>query len=144
MQKMWKQLGSESWGFESPEVTKGFHPGSVGRGGRRRSSDSDASALRGTKTASLTGLPFRDRQARYTTQTPSERGMRSAGNEDRASSGKGSGRRMDVLESLNGMLIKDLGRGRRCKDHLNLHNVPLERSVVSTREPPPPCKRWTL
>lgn len=41
MQKMWKQLGSESWGFESPEVTKGVHPGSVGRGGRRWAADSD-------------------------------------------------------------------------------------------------------
>lgn len=41
MQKMWKQLGSESWGFQSPEVTKGFHPGSVGRGGRRWAADSD-------------------------------------------------------------------------------------------------------
>lgn len=41
MQKMWKQLGSESWGFQSPEVTKGFHPGSVGRGGRRWAVDSD-------------------------------------------------------------------------------------------------------
>lgn len=41
MQKMWKQLGSESWGFQSPEVTKGFHPGSVGRGGRRWATDSD-------------------------------------------------------------------------------------------------------
>lgn len=27
MQKMWKQLGSESWGFQNPEVTKGFSPG---------------------------------------------------------------------------------------------------------------------
>lgn len=41
MQKMWKQLGSESWGFQSPEVTKGFHPGSVGRGGRWWAADSD-------------------------------------------------------------------------------------------------------
>lgn len=41
MQKMWKQLGSERWGFQSPEVTMGFHPGSVGRGGRRWAADSD-------------------------------------------------------------------------------------------------------
>lgn len=41
MQKMWKQSGSESWGSQRPEVTKGFHPGSVGRGGRRRAADSD-------------------------------------------------------------------------------------------------------
>lgn len=27
MQKMWKQLGSESRGSQSPEVTKGFAPG---------------------------------------------------------------------------------------------------------------------
>lgn len=27
MQKMWKQLGSESRGFQNPEVTKGFSPG---------------------------------------------------------------------------------------------------------------------
>lgn len=39
MQKMWKQLGSESWCFQSPEVTKGFHPGSEGRGGRRWAAD---------------------------------------------------------------------------------------------------------
>lgn len=43
---------------------------------------------------------------------------------------------MDVLESLNGMLIKDLGCGLRCKDHRQLQNVPLELSVISaqTRE----------
>lgn len=41
MQKMWKQLGSESLGFVSPEVTKGFHPGSAGRGGRHWAADSD-------------------------------------------------------------------------------------------------------
>lgn len=41
MQKMWKQLRSESWGFQSPEVTKGFHPGSVGRVGRSWAVDSD-------------------------------------------------------------------------------------------------------
>lgn len=41
MQKMWKQLGSESWGFQSPEVTKGFHQGSIGRGGRQWAADSD-------------------------------------------------------------------------------------------------------
>lgn len=32
MQKMWKQLGSESRGFQSPEVTKGFSPGEGGSG----------------------------------------------------------------------------------------------------------------
>lgn len=38
---------------------------------------------------------------------------------------------MDVLESLNGMLIKGLGCGLRCKDHHQHHNVPLEMSVIS-------------
>lgn len=38
---------------------------------------------------------------------------------------------MDVLESLNGMLIKGCGCGLRCKDHLQ--NVPLEMSVVSAQ-----------
>lgn len=37
---------------------------------------------------------------------------------------------MDVLESLNGMLIKGLGCGLRCRDHLQLQNVPLEMSVI--------------
>lgn len=37
---------------------------------------------------------------------------------------------MDVLESLNGMLIKGLGCGLGCKDHLKLQNVPLETSVI--------------
>lgn len=74
MQKMWKQLGSESWGFQSPEVTKGFHPGSVGRGGRRWVADSDG-RLGVEENGLLTGLPFQGRQAGYTTQTPSERGM---------------------------------------------------------------------
>lgn len=37
---------------------------------------------------------------------------------------------MDVLVSLNGMLIKGLGCGLRCKDHLQLQNVPLEMSVI--------------
>lgn len=42
MQKMWKQLGSESRGFQSPEVTKGFHPGNEGRGGEvGRAADGD-------------------------------------------------------------------------------------------------------
>lgn len=74
MQKMWKQLRSESWGFESPEVTKGFHPGSVGRGRRRWplivmvGSEKKENGL-------LTGLLFQGRQAAYTTQTPGERGM---------------------------------------------------------------------
>lgn len=82
----------------------------------------------------LTGLPFQGRQAGYTTQTPSERGMQSARNGDRA---RRSRRWMDVLESLNGMLIKGLGCGLRCKDHLQLQNVPLEMSVISaqTRQP---------
>lgn len=39
---------------------------------------------------------------------------------------------MDVLESLNGMLIKGLGCGLRCKDHHQLQNVPLETSVIGT------------
>lgn len=38
---MWKQSGSKSWGSQRLEVTKGFHPGSVGRGGRRWAADSD-------------------------------------------------------------------------------------------------------
>lgn len=38
---------------------------------------------------------------------------------------------MDVLVSLNGMLIKGLECGLRCKDHLQLQNVPLEISVIS-------------
>jgi len=56
---------------------------------------------------------------------------------------------MDVLVSLNGMMIKGLGCGLRCKDHLELQNVPLEMSVISaqTRQlcwpadafPPPPA-----
>lgn len=48
---------------------------------------------------------------------------------------------MDVLESLNGMLIKGLGCGLRCKDHLQLQNVPLEMSVISaqTRQPCSPA-----
>lgn len=33
--------GVRAGGFQSPEVTKGFHPGSVGRGGRRWAADSD-------------------------------------------------------------------------------------------------------
>lgn len=40
---------------------------------------------------------------------------------------------MDVLESLNGMLIKGLGCGLRCKDQLRLQNVPLEMSVISAQ-----------
>lgn len=40
---------------------------------------------------------------------------------------------MDVLESLNGMLIKGLGCGLRCKDHLQHQNVPLETSVISAQ-----------
>lgn len=40
---------------------------------------------------------------------------------------------MDVLESLNGMLIKGLGCGLGCKDHLELQNVPLEMSVISAQ-----------
>lgn len=40
---------------------------------------------------------------------------------------------MDVLESLNGMLIKGLGCGLRCKDHHQPHNVPLEMSAVSAQ-----------
>lgn len=75
MQKMWKQLGSESCGFQSPEVTKGFHPGSVGRGWRRWAADSDGRLLEKNENGLLTGLPFQGRQAGYTTQTPSERGM---------------------------------------------------------------------
>lgn len=39
---------------------------------------------------------------------------------------------MDVLGSLNGMLIKGLGCGLGCKDHLKLQNVPLEASVISS------------
>lgn len=83
----------------------------------------------------LTGLPFQGRQAGYTTQTPSERGMQSARNGDRVSKRRRrrSRRWMDVLGSLNGMLIKGLGCGLRCKDHLKPHNVPLEMSVVSAK-----------
>lgn len=40
---------------------------------------------------------------------------------------------MDVLESLNGMLIKGLGCGLGCKDHHQLQNVPLEMSVISAQ-----------
>lgn len=79
----------------------------------------------------LTGLPFQGRQAGCTTQTPSERGMQSARNGDRER--RRSRRWMDVLEPLNGMLIKDLGCGLRCKDHLQLQNVPLEMSVISAQ-----------
>lgn len=52
MQKMWKQLGGEIWTFQSPEVTKGFHPGSVGRGGRQTAADSGSSLSIRKKTAS--------------------------------------------------------------------------------------------
>lgn len=75
MQKMWKQLVSESWGFQSPEVTKGFHPGSVGRGGRRLAAYSDVRLSEKKENGILTRLPFQRRQAGNTTQTPGERGM---------------------------------------------------------------------
>lgn len=117
---MWKQLGNEIWRFPRPEVTKGVHPGSVGRGGRRWAADSDG-VLWEERNCLLTGLPFQGRQAGYTTQTPSERGTYSDGNGDSAS--RRSGRRMDVLQSLNGMLIKGLGCGLGCGDHLRLQNV---------------------
>lgn len=41
---------------------------------------------------------------------------------------------MDVLQSLSGMLIKGLRCGLRCKDHLQLQNVPLEMSVISAQQ----------
>lgn len=40
---------------------------------------------------------------------------------------------MDVLECLNGMLIKGLGCGLRCKDHRPLQNVPLEMSIIGAQ-----------
>lgn len=81
----------------------------------------------------LTGLPFQDRQAGYTTQTPGERGMQSARNGGDRESRRRSRRWMDVLESLNGMLIKGLGCGLGCKDQLQFHNVPLEMSAISAQ-----------
>ena len=54
-------------------------------------------------------------------------------NGDRVSSSRRSRRWMDVLVSLNGMLIKGLGCGLRCKVHLQLQNVPLEMSVISAQ-----------
>lgn len=52
MQKMWKQLGGEIWTFQSLKVTKAFHPGSVGRGGRQPAADSGSSLSIRKKTAS--------------------------------------------------------------------------------------------
>lgn len=57
---------------------------------------------------------------------------------------------MDVLESLNGMLIKGLGRCLRCEAHHQLQNVPLEMSVIGaeTRQPcwpaDAPCHTSTI
>lgn len=101
-----------------------------------------------------TGLPFQDRQAGYTTQTPGEKGTSSARNGYRVNRSR---RWMDILESPNGMLIKGLGCGLRCKEHLQLQSFPLGMSVISaqTRQlcwpPDAPCSTsatawlvWTL
>lgn len=80
----------------------------------------------------LTGLPFQGRQACYTTQQR-RRLAREARNGDKASRGLRRRRWMDVLEALNGMLIKGLGCGLRCKDHHQHQNVPLEMSVISAQ-----------
>lgn len=80
----------------------------------------------------LTGLPFQGRQACYTTQQR-RRLVREARNGDKASRGLRRRRWMDVLEALNGMLIKGLGCGLRCKDHHQHQNVPLEMSVISAQ-----------
>lgn len=84
MQKMWKQLGSESRGFERPEVTKGFSQAvqvAVGGGG-------PLMVMVGSEEKEdnpLTGSPFQGRRASYTTQTAREKGMQSGRNGDRAS-----------------------------------------------------------
>lgn len=80
----------------------------------------------------LTGLPFQGRQACYTTQKR-RRLEREARNGDKASWGLRRRRWMDILEALNGMLIKGLGCGLRCKDHHQHQNVPLEMSVISAQ-----------
>lgn len=40
--------GGEIWTFQSPEVTKGFHPGSVGRGGRQPADSGGRLSIRKT------------------------------------------------------------------------------------------------
>lgn len=56
---------------------------------------------------------------------------------------------MEVLESLNGMLIKGYVCCLKCKAHHQLQNVPLEMSVMSaeTRQPcwsaDSPCRTST-
>lgn len=84
--------------------------------------------------------------------------MWSAGKGDRAGRRWRCRRWMDVLERLNGMLIKGLVCCLRHKAHRQIHNVPLETSVISAEarqpcRPPPPAQSlncnmvglvWTL